>query len=147
MAKAGVSSLNMALVIGCLLTTASCTRTPPEAALRQSVAELRAAIEERDAGAIRDALAGDFIGNGALDRDGARRLAAVYFMQSTSIGITLGPLDVALRDHHATVRSTAALTGGNGRLLPDNAGLYDLRSGWRLDDGEWRMTSLEWTPR
>ena len=36
---------------------------------------------------------------------------------------------------------------GNSRLLPESGQVYDVRSGWRLRDGEWRMTSIEWTPK
>lgn len=131
----------------CCALTAGCRRPAPEAALREAVASLQSAIEARDADGVGDALADDFIGNDALDRDGARRLAALMFMQSQTIGVSLGPLDVALQGERATVRSTAALTGGAGRLLPDSAGLYDVVSGWRLADGEWRMSSVEWTRR
>ena len=36
---------------------------------------------------------------------------------------------------------------GSGRLLPDAARLYSVETGWRLDDGEWRLTSATWEPR
>jgi hypothetical protein len=48
---------------------------------------------------------------------------------------------------HATVRFEAALTGGSGNVLPDAARLYGVETGWRLDDGEWRLTSASWKPR
>ncbi len=137
----------MALLAAVLLCVSACSRTPPETALRESVAALQSAIEARDADDVADALAQDFIGNDGLDRDRARRMAALMFMQSQSVGVTLGPLDVALQGDRATVRSTAALTGGSGHLLPDSAGVYDVVSGWRLEDGEWRMSSLEWKAR
>ena len=46
-----------------------------------------------------------------------------------------------------TVRFTAALTGGSGSLLPDSAQVYDVETGWRFDDGNWRMTSATWQPK
>lgn len=93
-------------------------------------------------------MASDFIGNDGIDRDAARRLATLYFMRDRDIGVTLGPLDITLQgDDRARVDSTAALTGGSGRWLPDSGGLYDVRSGWRLENGAWRLTSLEWSRR
>jgi len=52
-----------------------------------------------------------------------------------------------MQPRHATVAFDAALTGGSGRLLPDAARLYSVETGWRLDDGEWRLTSATWEPR
>lgn len=130
-----------------LLAAAGCRRADSEQALRTNVAGLRQAIERRDAGAIGDHLSADFIGTGGLDRDGARRMAALYFMRKRSIGVTLGPLDVTMQGDRARVDCTAALTGGSGAWLPDSGRIYDVRSGWRLENGQWRLTSLEWTPR
>jgi hypothetical protein len=68
-------------------------------------------------------------------------------MRNGQIGVTVGALDVAVQGNHATVRSTIALAGGNGGLLPESGSLYQVRSGWRMDDGDWRMTSLAWTSK
>jgi hypothetical protein len=54
---------------------------------------------------------------------------------------------VQLQPGHATARFSAALSGGSGRLLPDAAQLYDVETGWREEDGEWRLTSARWTPK
>src|SRR5690606_28350744 len=64
------------LLLACL-GAAACVRTPPEQALRETVREAVDAIESRDASALADHLAADFVGPGGLDRDGARRLAAL----------------------------------------------------------------------
>src|SRR3546814_13394589 len=76
-------------------------------------------------------LAEDFVGNDGLDRDGARRLAAVYFMRNASIGVTPGPLEVELQGDHATVRTTVVLTGGSGGILPDTGRIRGVTTGWR----------------
>lgn len=129
-----------------LLLLAACTRGDPETALRATVADLQAALEERDAAAMQQHLADDFIGNQGLDRDGARRMAAAYVLRHRDVGVSTGPLEVALADAHATVRFTVMLRGGSGRLLPDAAQVYDVETGWRLDDGEWKLASARWTP-
>lgn len=42
---------------------------------------------------------------------------------------------------------TAALTGGSGGLLPESGQIYEVETGWRLDDGEWRLIQADWKPR
>lgn len=129
------------------LLLAACSRTPPEQALRETMQPLQLAMEQRDASQVEDFLADDFVGPGGMDRDGARRLAALTFLRHRDVGVTLGPLDVSVLQEHATVRFTAALTGGSGRVLPDAARLYQVETGWRLEDGDWRLTSARWTPQ
>lgn len=133
----------LALVLAC----AGCVRTPPEKRLRESMAALQASLEMRDVGELQQWLAEDFIGPDGLDRDGAKRLAQAIFLRHRDVGVTVGTVDITLLPRHATVRFSAALTGGSGALLPDAAKLYDVETGWRLDDGEWRLTSARWTPR
>ncbi|WP_407351648.1 nuclear transport factor 2 family protein [Luteimonas sp. R10] len=128
------------------LGPAGCARTPPEQALREAVDELAAAIESRDAGALQQRLADDFIGPQGMDRAAARRLATLHFMRHSAVGVTLGPREVTLHGERATVRLSAGLTAGSGRLLPDAARAYQVETGWRLADGDWRMTSIRWTP-
>lgn len=125
---------------------AACARPQPEEALRQALDGIQAAIEARDAGELSEHLSDDFIGPGGLDRDGARRLAALHFMRHGDVGVLPGPLDIELQDDHARVRFSAVLSGGSGRLLPDSAQAWQVDTGWRLVDGEWRMSSADWAP-
>lgn len=129
-----------------LLVLAACSRPAPEEALRATLAEVRESIEQRDPAALRRHLAEDFVGPGGMDREQARRTAALYLMAHQSVGVTLGPLDIELSEPHATVRFSAALTGGSGRLLPDTGNLYQVETGWRLEGDDWRITSARWTP-
>ena len=140
-ARAGAiaaAGIVLALVMGC-------ARPAPEEALRNAVAGVQQSIEERDAGALRRYLAADFIGPNGMDRDQARRTAALYMMQHQSVGLTMGPMDIDLQEPHATVRFSAALTGGSGRLLRDRANLYQVETGWRMEGGDWKITSAKWT--
>lgn len=141
------TGLMRACALLCLLLAvalAACGRTPPEQRLRGTLAELQAAIENKDAGALEDVLAEDFIGPHALDRDGARRMAQLMFLRHGAVGASLGPVSIDLQPGHATARFNVALTGGSGQVLPDAARLYDVQTGWREVDGEWRLISAEW---
>ncbi len=133
------------LAAACLAAVAGCSRPSPEQRLREQVAALQAAVEARSPGQVREVLADDFIGPGGMDRERAVRLAQVTFLRHREVGATLaGPLQVRMQDGHATVSFDVALTGGSGRLLPDAARLYSVETGWRLDDGEWRLVSATW---
>ena len=140
---------SIALVLGLWLCLGGCARTPPEQALRESLSELQAAVEARDAAAVEERLAEDFIGPEGLDRDGARRLAQVLFLRYRSTDATLGPLEIAMQDQdrHAIVRFTAALTAGTGGFLPESGQVYEVETGWRLEGDEWQLVSAEWKPR
>jgi hypothetical protein len=131
------------VVLGLL---SACSRTPPEQALRATIATLQGSIEQRDAAAIEDVLADDFIGPEGLSREGAQRMAQLMFLRYRGVGVSLGPLEVDLKEENATVRFTAALTGGAG-ALPESGQLYDVETGWRLIDDEWRLVSARWEPK
>lgn len=134
----------MACAVALLL--AGCASPAPEEALRTAVDEVHGAIEGRDAAALRGYLSEDFIGPQGMDRDQARRTAALYMMRHEKVLFTLGPLDVDLQESHATVRFTAALTGGSGFLVPERGNVYKVETGWRLEGGDWKLTSARWTP-
>lgn len=130
-------------IVGC---ACACARTPPEQALRDTIAQLQRDIGARDADAVTSVLAEDFVGNEGMDRRGARQLAAGTFLRYREVGAKLGPLQVEMRgDRHATVRFTAAISGGAG-LVPQDGQVYQVITGWRLVDGDWMLTSADWTP-
>jgi hypothetical protein len=134
-------------VVLMLLTLGACSKTPPEESLRRTIGEMQAAIERRDAGTLSDGIAQDFIGPDGMDRTAARRLAQLVFLQNTSVGVTLGPLDVALKPGGATVTCTAAMTGGHTALLPTSGQVYDVTMQWRQQGEDWELVSAEWEPR
>lgn len=138
----------VAILLTCALAISACSRPGPEDAIRAQVAALQAAIEQRSASDVADLLDEDFIGPQNMDRRAARQMAAVLMLRHQRIGVHLGPVEVALQgEDRATVRTRAALTGGEGSaLLPDSAQAWRIESGWRLRAGEWRVTSLDWTP-
>ncbi len=129
-----------------MLVLAGCRKEPPEQALRNTIAAMEAAAEKHDNDALFDSIAEDFTGSEGMDRQAFRRYVTFTGMRSTSVGVQLGPLDVKLYDNRATVAFTAALSGGEG-LLPDRVQVYDVDTGWRLDDGEWKLISAKWKPQ
>ena len=125
---------------------AGCSRQPPEQALRTTIAAMEEAAEHNDADALFDHIADDFAGSQGMDRDAFRRYVLVMGLRNQSIGVNLGPLDVKLFDDRASVAFTVALTGGPG-WLPDRAQVYDVTTGWRLQDDDWKLISASWKPK
>ena len=125
----------------------ACSRTPPEQAVRQQLEALQSAIDTRDAGAVHDLLADDFIGNGGMDRRGARQLAVAVFLRHRDVGARLGPVTVEIRSEiEAVAKFNVLATGGDGGLLPGNGQVFDVETGWRMVDGKWRLLNARWTP-
>lgn len=126
---------------------AACKGTSPEQAVRAQVETLQAAIDARDAGAVDELLAEDFVGNDGMDRRGAKSLAMAVFLRHRDVTVTLGPTSVELRsDSDAIARFSVLATGGSGGLLPDSGQVYQLETGWRLVDGDWRLLNASWKP-
>ena len=135
------------MVLGALVPGLSaCRKEPPEQALRNTITAMEAAAEAHDNDALFEPIADDFAGSEGMDRQAFRRYVTFMGMRSKSVGVQLGPLDVKLFDQRATVSFTAALSGGEG-LLPSRVQVYDVDTGWRLDDGEWKLISAKWKPQ
>ena len=135
------------LVLGMLAPGLSgCRKEPPEQALRDTIAAMETAAERHDTDALFEPIAEDFAGSEGMDRQAFRRYVTFMGMRSKSVGVQLGPLDVKLYDQRATVSFPAALSAGEG-LLPDRVQVYDVDTGWRLDNGQWQLISAKWKPQ
>ncbi|MCF5940941.1 hypothetical protein L2221_23965, partial [Xanthomonas perforans] len=121
----------------CMLVLLGCTRAAPEQRLRATLEQMHQAIEAREIGDAMAPVAEDFVGEHGLDAAGLRRLMQVQMLGNQQLGVTMGPVDVALRGDTATVRFTALLTGGNGRWVPDQVQTYQVTTGWRLQGSDW----------
>ena len=127
-----------------LLVLAGCDSTPPEQKLRTTIQQMAAAGEARQVSKVMDAVAEDFGGPGGMDRKGLQRFLTFAGMQNANIGVTMGPVEVELIGERATAKFTLGVTGGAGRFLPDRAQVYDVTTGWKLVDGEWKLISADW---
>ncbi len=134
------------LLLLVLSVCAGCSREAPEEALRATIAEMQAAAEKQDTDALFEPIAEDFAGSEGMDRKDFRRYVTLMSMRHKAVGVNLGPMEVKLFGDRATVKFTAAVTGGPG-LLPDQGQVYDVDTGWRLEGGDWKLISAKWKPR
>ena len=137
--------VRMALMAALIATAAGCGKAPPEEALRATVAGMQAAAEARDADAVADAVSEEFVGPDGMDRDQFRRTMALVWLRDKQVGVQLGPLDVELVGDRARVEFTAGTTGGAG-WMPERAQLHQVKTGWRLEGGDWKLISASWEP-
>ena len=139
-AVAGVAVITALLVAGC-------GKDDPEQAVRLQVEAMQAAIDARDAGDVEGLLARDFVGNDGMDRRAIRQLAAGVFLRHREVAAKVGPVSVELRgESDAIARFSVLATGGSGGFLPQSGQVYQVETGWRLVDGEWKLLSANWTP-
>jgi outer membrane biogenesis lipoprotein LolB len=130
------------IVILCVLT--GCTKTAPEQALRQTVAQMQQAASEKDVSGLMKSVAEDFNGSQGMDQKQFRQYVSLLWLQHQQIGIQMGPLDVKLTsDDRATVNFTVVLSGGDG-LIPNQGQIYQVQTGWRLEGSDWRLISADW---
>ncbi len=135
------------IAVVALIATPGCAKTAPEQAVRHQLEALQTAIDARDAGDVQALLADDFVGNDGMDRRGARQLAVAVFLRHRDVGARIGPVTVELRgESDAIAKFSVLATGGSGGFLPDSGQVFEIETGWRLVDGEWRLLNARWTP-
>jgi hypothetical protein len=184
------------LLLGLALLLPACKHTPPEQALRDTIAKMQSAGETGDVDALFKPIAEDFSGSEGMDRTAFRRYVTLMRMSHKdvgvaigpievkllgdratanftatitggpgsfrpgpdlrhpdrlaprrlhlqSVGVTLGPVEVKLFGDRATAKFTAAITGGPG-FLPNQAQVYEIETGWRLEGADWKLISAHW---
>jgi ketosteroid isomerase-like protein len=136
------------LALAAILAFTACHRVPDERRIRDAMAAMQQAVQERNPRDFMRHVSADFTGNdGRLDHDALHNLLRAEVLRNESIGATLGPIDVELQGDRATVHVTATLTGGSGGWLPDRGAVYAITSGWRREGGQWRCYNATWTQR
>jgi hypothetical protein len=135
----------MALGAALGLALAGCGPDSPEDRLRATIAAMEEAVEEKRPRAFVEHVSEDFRGeHGQLDRRSLRGMLASQLLGAERIEIVLGAPAITLHPgERATVKVSALVVGG--RYLPEHGETLEIVSGWKLEDGEWRCYSAEWT--
>lgn len=122
----------------------ACARVPDADAIRETIHAMAAAAEAKRSGDVLEPIAEDFIGNdGELDRAGLERFVRAR-MLATSIGVSLGSIDVQVDGNRATARFSMTITDGSGRWLPDRRARLEVVTGWKRDGSRWRCYNAKW---
>jgi len=148
------AAANRVLLVGAVAWVvfglASCHRTPAEQAIRDTITTMQTAGEKHDISGVVAPMADDFGGRDEdaelnVDRKEFQRyLTLVQMQEGGSLHATLGPITVALQGtDHATADFTMVVTGGSN-LIPKDGQMEQVRTGWRLDGGNWKLVSADW---
>lgn len=124
----------------------ACGKPPPEERLRARVSEMQAALVERSPDRFMQGFAMDFAGPHGMDRAAAHNMLRGQVLRNSRMSAVTGPLDISLNGDRATVRFNLVLAAGNASWLPEHAQTYRVNSGWREEDGEWRVYYAHWEP-
>lgn len=145
--RAGSRQRRVVVLLGWLLVAwmTGCSAPAPEQALRDTLDETQSAIDERDAGALRELLADDFVGPDGMTGQDLSRLAQGMFLRYRNTRVELSSPEIRLHgSDRANVQARALVWGSQGGLLPETGQAYTVSSGWRLEDGDWRLVSVQW---
>ena len=128
-----------------LMALLGCRHTPDEMQVREAMASMAQGAETGSTSDVIRPLTDDFDGNaGELDRKTLANMMRLTALRGDHIGVTSGPIAIEHHGDRMVATLTVTLTSG-GRVLPDNLGLYQVESGWRKDDGQWRCYTARWT--
>lgn len=140
---AGLRCLLLAGVLG----LAACAKGGDEARIREALAELEAAAEQRQLGPVREHLMEKFSGQGGqYDKRGFENLIRALILRHQEVEVSVSDLHIAVQGGRAEVGAKVLLLGGAGGWLPERGQLYAVASVWRLDEGEWRVHQARWEP-
>lgn len=142
-------TLSTTLLAMLVLMLASACRAPgsDEEQILKRIEAMTEAIELGEVRAFMRPVADDFIAaQGGMDRNALRALVFRERLARESIRVRRANTDISLTGAgRATASFNALATGGSG-LLPDEARLWRIETGWRYDDGEWMLISASWAP-
>ncbi len=138
------------LAVVMMFLLSACGKTPPEEAIGENIDALQLAIQEKDNGAVREHLSGQFRGLGErgthLDAGNVRQYLAGLFLRYRNINVLVSNTRVTVEEYdpyRATSTSSVVVTGAEG-LIPDTARIYQVKGIWALEEGEWKLLEVSW---
>lgn len=139
------ATCNAVVLIVASLLLCACSRSTDEQQLRDALATMQQAIEDRKPSEFMEHLADDFSAPEAdMDRAQVHDLLRLQVLRNERIGISTVVREVRVEGVRATITLTATFTGSSGGWLPERGSVYTLTGGWRKDDGDWRLVQANW---
>jgi hypothetical protein len=132
------------LLLTALAVVSGCHRTPDDEQVRKAIAAAEAGAEAGSASDTVGGLSDDFDGNGGqLAKRDLANLVRVFALRGQKVHALVGPISVEKRGDRQIATFTVTLTAGAG-VLPENAGAYEVETGWRKDGSEWHCFTATW---
>ena len=134
------------LIVAFSLVLAGCVeQSSDEQQIRDHLDAMTVALEEDHVRDFMRPIAEDFIAEtGGLNRNALMLLVRRERMAREEVNIQRVNTEVEIvTDNRAIATFQAIGTGGTG-LIPDEGQLWNVETGWRKQDDEWRMISASW---
>lgn len=143
----GFTGRAVVLLIVVMLQSA-CSRSSDEQQLRDAMAAMQDAAERRDPADFMDHVANDFSAPAVnMERRQLHDLLRLQVLRNERIGVTFAIREIHVNGTRATVTTVATFTGSSGGWMPERGSIYALTSGWRKDDGDWKLVQASWQRR
>ncbi|MEO7917338.1 MAG: nuclear transport factor 2 family protein [Dokdonella sp.] len=132
-------------LVSTILIFGGCARSTDEQQLRTAILTMQQAIEERHPSDFMDLVADDFTApENGMDKRHIQDLFRLQVLRNERISVSLATRDIAVDGSRATITQAATLTGSSGGWLPERGSVYMVTSGWRKDDGDWKLIQANW---
>jgi hypothetical protein len=112
-----------------------------------AIRQMEAKIEAGERRPFMQHIAADFQAQGgAMNRDQVRAMVIFQLNRHQRLQAQLFPIAVLeTGENTASATFRALVTGGPG-WIPDSGQLFDFKTQWRLEDGDWLLTAADWSP-
>jgi hypothetical protein len=133
-------------VAGCavIALAVACSRSDPERELRDTVAAMARAIEQRQPADFLAAVSEDFTReSGAFGKQDAKRVLAAVYLRNEKVNVSTIVSEVRIEGDRAFAKVRVLATGGAG-ALPERGQTWDFDSAWRREGGRWKVFNAEW---
>ncbi|MCX4026505.1 hypothetical protein H0A36_12725 [Endozoicomonas sp. SM1973] len=123
-----------------------CTEVPAESAIAEQIEKIQTAIENKNSQKVLKTLSESFNSAQGMDRQGVKRLLLAYFLRHKNIKIYITNNNISYNPAYpnvATSESAVTVTGAES-ILPNQSGIYKVKTEWVREDGEWLVSSVSW---
>ncbi len=128
-----------------IIQLSGCSRSSDEEQLRDAMTTMQQAIEDRKPSDFMEHIADDFSApDGGMDRRKVHDLLRLQVLRNQRIGVSTVVREMRVEGGRATILLTATLTGSSGGWLPERGSVYTVTTGWRRDDGDWKLVQASW---
>jgi len=138
---------SLILFFSVVLFLTSCSREDPKLALKQSLAELVTAVEQKKHHAINQKMTRNFIGNNRLNSQTMTALIFRYVIRYRFIKVytLVNSIEIEPEAEENLARMTfhAALTSSE-KMLPERMRVYKVNAHWVLKNNEWKILKADW---
>jgi len=138
---------NLILLVSLALILTGCSREDPKLALKQSLAELVTAVEQKKHHAINQKMTRNFIGNNQLNPQAMTALIFKYVIRYRFIKIytLVNSIEIEPESEQSLAKMTfhVALTSSE-KMLPERMRVYKVNAHWIMENKEWKLNKANW---